>query len=87
MNEDRTEDGTEDGAGDAPLRIVRNRARCLRCGGVAESTHVHHLDFCSCGAVGVDGGTAYLRRLGRREDREDLAELEPDPDAAPGEGN
>lgn len=42
--------------------IVRNSARCLACNDEIESTHRHDFVTCSCGAIFVDGGTAYLRR-------------------------
>ena len=43
-------------------RILRNAARCDRCGDVIESRHRHDFRACSCGALGVDGGLAYTRR-------------------------
>lgn len=55
--------------------ILRNRARCRLCGTILESRHAQDLQTCNCGAVSVDGGREYLRRLGRREDREDLSEF------------
>ncbi|NMA97970.1 MAG: hypothetical protein GX970_07665 [Phyllobacteriaceae bacterium] len=45
--------------------IVRNSVRCGRCGDEIESEHKHDFKMCSCGAVGVDGGKSYLRRIGR----------------------
>lgn len=42
--------------------IVHNRARCLECGEILESTHRHDFVQCSCGALAVDGGHAYLKR-------------------------
>jgi hypothetical protein len=50
--------------------IVRNSARCLTCGDEIESTHRHDFVTCTCGAISVDGGTAYLRRVIREEGRE-----------------
>ena len=32
--------------------------------------------FCKCGAVAVDGGKDYLRRVGSKEDYEELVEYE-----------
>ncbi len=43
--------------------IVRNSVRCLGCGDEIVSGHRHDFKYCSCGAVAVDGGTAYTRRL------------------------
>lgn len=44
-------------------RIKRNAVKCLLCGDVIESHHVHDCVFCSCGATGVDGGHEYCRVL------------------------
>jgi len=54
--------------------IIRNRIRCRRCGDIIESTYTHEFVRCSCGAVAVDGGREYLRRLGEIEDMEELSE-------------
>lgn len=43
--------------------IQRNAARCLFCGDVIESRWRHEMVTCSCGALSVDGGHAYFRRL------------------------
>jgi hypothetical protein len=44
--------------------IVSNQIRCLKCGGEPFSMNRHHMAHCECGAVAVDGGQDYLRRLG-----------------------
>jgi len=54
--------------------ITRNAVKCLKCGDIIESTHVHDFKACSCGAVFVDGGLEYLRRCGNLDDMEDLSE-------------
>lgn len=43
--------------------IVRNSAVCLACGDHLESKYRHDFCSCSCGAVSVDGGHDYLRRI------------------------
>lgn len=43
-------------------RILQNKAQCLICGQVIESTHVHDYVTCSCGNLSVDGGNYYLKR-------------------------
>lgn len=43
-------------------RLTRNAARCNDCGDVIESKHRHDFVSCSCRAIYVDGGLAYLRR-------------------------
>lgn len=55
-------------------KIVRNRIKCKKCGEIIESTSRHDFKFCKCGAVAVDGGKDYLRRVGK--DYEELVEYE-----------
>jgi len=55
-------------------RVITNKIKCKKCGDVIESTHVHDFKWCSCGAVAVDGGREYLRRVGNKEDWEELSE-------------
>jgi len=58
-------------------KIIRNRAKCLKCGDIIESTHRHDFVSCKCGAIFVDGGLDYLRRGGKfLEDIEELSEEE-----------
>ena len=47
-----------------PEIILRNSARCPQCGDEIESRHRHDFRFCRCGAMGVDGGHEYIRRIG-----------------------
>jgi DNA-directed RNA polymerase subunit N (RpoN/RPB10) len=69
--------------------IHRNAVRCKLCGDEIESTHRHDFRWCSCGAVGVDGGRDYLRRAWNAPGKapedvfEDLSVVEPEPDEAP----
>lgn len=55
-----------------PTIVTYNAVRCLLCGDVIESTHVHDFKFCSCGNVAVDGGTEYLRRVFKTHEWEEL---------------
>ncbi|MGM9879140.1 MAG: hypothetical protein ACI31R_03865 [Bacilli bacterium] len=56
------------------LKIIRcNKIKCKKCNDIIESTYVHDFKWCSCGAVAVDGGHEYLRRLGNEEDFEELS--------------
>ncbi len=41
----------------------RNRAQCNACKEVVESTAHHEFVTCKCGALSVDGGMSYLRRV------------------------
>lgn len=54
-------------------QILVNRIKCKKCGDVIESRSCHDFKYCSCGAVAVDGGYDYLRRLGNPEDYEELS--------------
>lgn len=42
-------------------RIVKNQAKCLKCGEVVESKSRHDFRKCKCGNVFVDGGRDYVR--------------------------
>jgi len=44
--------------------ILQNQIRCNKCGDEPFSAHRHDFKFCKCGAVAVDGGMDYLRRVG-----------------------
>ncbi len=44
--------------------IVQNAATCLSCGDFIVSKHRHDFVTCTCGAIAVDGGQDYLRRIG-----------------------
>lgn len=44
--------------------ILSNQVRCNTCGDTPFSGHVHDFRYCKCGAIAVDGGMQYLRRLG-----------------------
>ena len=57
-------------------KIIVNKIKCKKCGDVIESTYRHDFKFCKRGAVAVDGGKDYLRRLGDEEDYEELSEIE-----------
>ena len=58
-------------------KIIVNKIKCKKCGDIIESTYRHDFKFCKCGAVAVDGGKDYLRRLGYEEDYEELSEVVP----------
>lgn len=55
-------------------KIIRNRAKCLKCGDIIESKYRHDFVNCKCGAIYVDGGHAYLRRVGDLEYIKELSE-------------
>lgn len=47
--------------------ILSNQVKCNKCGDTPYSAHHHDYSECECGAVAVDGGTYYLRRIGEFE--------------------
>lgn len=55
--------------------IVHNRIKCKMCGDVIESTYIHDFKMCKCRAVAVDGGHGYLKRVGYKENYEELSEV------------
>lgn len=42
--------------------IIKNSAKCLKCGDVIESKHRHDYVSCKCGNLSVDGGKDYCKR-------------------------
>jgi hypothetical protein len=58
---------------------MRNRIRCRKCGDIIESKTRHDYVTCKCGAVAVDGGSSYIRRIGNPADMEELEEWPKDP--------
>jgi hypothetical protein len=57
-------------------RLIRNAAQCKKCGDLIVSKHRHDFVKCKCGAIAVDGGLAYIRRVGNHEDIIDMCEFE-----------
>lgn len=56
--------------------IIKNAIKCNKCGDIIESTYRHDFKWCSCKECAVDGGKAYLRRVG--ENWEELSEFNND---------
>ena len=56
-------------------KIIKNKAKCLKCQQIIESRHCHDFVTCNCGGISVDGGKDYLRRLGDLHNYEDLSEF------------
>ena len=50
-----------------------NSIKCKRCGQILISKSRHDYVECKCGAVAVDGGGEYLRRVGNPDDYEELS--------------
>jgi hypothetical protein len=45
-------------------KIIQNSVTCEECGDNIWSSHRHDYRQCVCGAIAVDGGMDYLRRVG-----------------------
>jgi tRNA(Ile2) C34 agmatinyltransferase TiaS len=60
--------------------ITRNALRCGKCGDEIESKHRHDFKWCKCGAIAVDGGLEYLRRVGDWPSATELSTYEPEVD-------
>ena len=55
--------------------IISNKIKCKKCGDIIESKSTNDHKRCSCGAVAIDGGKDYLKRIGNEEDYEELSEI------------
>lgn len=53
--------------------IVQNEVTCNKCGDRVFSAHRHDFKRCKCGAIAVDGGLDYLRRVGDISDYTDTS--------------
>lgn len=55
--------------------IISNKIKCKKCGDIIESKSTNDYKSCSCGAVAVDGGKDYLKRIGKEKDHIELSKL------------
>ena len=53
--------------------IISNKIKCKKCGDIIESKSANEYKRCSCGAVAIDGGKDYLKRIGNEEDYEEMS--------------
>ncbi len=53
--------------------IEVNKIKCKKCGDIIESKNTNDYKKCSCGAVAVDGGKEYLKRIGNEKDYEEMS--------------
>lgn len=51
--------------------IWSNAAKCKKCKQTIRSKNRHDFKECKCGAIAVDGGSWYARRVGELENCED----------------
>ena len=54
-------------------KIISNKIKCKKYGDIIESKSTNDYKRCSCGAVAVDGGKDYLKRIGNEEDYDELS--------------
>jgi hypothetical protein len=45
-------------------KIIQNEVKCTLCDDIIYSGDRHDFKYCKCGNIAVDGGMAYLRRMG-----------------------
>lgn len=57
-------------------KLVRNALRCNACLDEIVSVHRHDFNSCKCGAIAIDGGLAYTRRVGDVHNYTDLSVYE-----------
>lgn len=57
-------------------KIIRNAARCLKCGDTLVSVLPGDSPRCRCGALSISGGTECVIRHGNPKQYEELLELE-----------
>ncbi len=60
------------------MKIIINKIRCKKCNDIIESKTVNDFKKCKCGAIAIDGGKKYLKRLGKLEDIEELSVIKGD---------
>ena len=53
--------------------IISNKIKCKKSGDIIEAKSTNDYKRCSCGAVAVDGGKDYLKRIGNEENYEKLS--------------
>lgn len=53
--------------------IISNKIKCKKCGNNIELKSANDYKRCSCGAIAVDDGKDYLKRIGNEEDYEELS--------------
>ena len=56
--------------------MLPNKAKCVKCGIVIESKHRHDFVGCPCGAIAIDGGNEYIRRIGNPDDFDEDFDIE-----------
>ena len=55
-------------------KIIRNMAKCRKCGDIIESKSRTKVVRCSCGSIWVEGGKHYIKR-GFEDSKDDIIEM------------
>ena len=55
------------------MMLIQNQVLCKKCGDEPFSGSVHDFSACKCGAIAVDGGLEYLRRVGDFKNCEEMS--------------
>jgi len=58
------------------MKLFLNMAECNKCKQVLISSHRHDFRACVCGAMSVDGGIDYIKRMGDINDINELSIIE-----------
>lgn len=54
-------------------QINENKVKCKHCKDIIESLSVNDYKRCSCGKIEISGGHDYLKRIGNKDDYEELS--------------
>ncbi len=57
-------------------KIYVNMVQCKKCHDIIVSQTVHDFKECQCGAIAVDGGKEYLKRVGDLDQYFELTQYE-----------
>lgn len=57
------------------MTIIANIIQCTKCNDIIESKYRHDFVWCSCKSCAVDGGKAYLKRVGDPGSYKDLSKV------------
>lgn len=55
--------------------VFINAIVCKKCGSYIRSKNRHDFKWCKCKSVAVDGGSWYMKRLGKEEDYFECSEM------------
>lgn len=56
-------------------QINENKVKCKHCKDIIESLSVNDYKRCSCGKIEISGGHDYLKRIGNKDNYEELSNI------------